>query len=222
MNRSFADAARAAFQFVESIGLPVMLVIALAACSPRGNSFATLTSPTGAYAVQLNGSAAKPHVPFVYAKVWATAKGKGRLCDAFELYLADWFDRAFFVRYFQPTWVSENAIAFRAQGDGLVPQVDTLVIRNQSASVVPCLKVNLVDLLFVMDLRPDQELKLPVSLEPGSVYFAAELQRPGGGLFTAKDSFDRSAYERKTLYGAHNQRGRYNEPRGRSSPKRQR
>ena len=176
------------------------VVLMLAACQQGVEPIAELRSPNGRYSVSLKGSVSTPSLPLVYARVTASAMAEKPLCTGFQLFEADFFDRAFFDMYARPTWISENAFAFQGQSNAVSERLDRVIVRNDSPAPIPCLQIIAFDMLLVLDVRPKAQLVLPLSRQPeGPVYFSATMRGSGEKNVFAETSFDRAAHPGREL-----------------------
>jgi hypothetical protein len=163
-----------------------------------------LRSPKGSYSVSLIGNRSKPLLPLSYSNLTATVSGRDSLlCSNVDLFRADFFDRAFAVKYPTTSWPHENVLRFQTKFDKRSDLSDIVWIKNESAQIVQCLKVQLVDLFLIMDMQAGDTLQVPVTRQPGgAVYFAAEARLQGQPLLTTEDGGTRDDYHEPSItYG---------------------
>jgi hypothetical protein len=176
----------------------LVLAASLSACGPRTQHGPTLRSPHGAYTVTLTGRQTRTLIPFMSARLRASARGDaGALCSGVFLYQADELDTAFASRFEVSDWPVENALRFKEYLADDDHTQDNLVILNETGRTVPCMRVFTGDLLMVLDAKPGATLKIRVtrgSGGPGS--FNAQALDERGAFAESSIPLDRAAYPR--------------------------
>ena len=135
----------------------------LLACDRQGPQFAALRSQKQTYEVKLSGYVTKPTLPGVTQPVVAEGRQGSRvLFTNFEIYSADWLDRAFEYQFDYPYWPIENVVRFTGPRYDAVG-CDTLVVRNQASGPVAFVHVLAKDIVLLLDLGGGGRAQVPMT-----------------------------------------------------------
>ena len=178
-----------------------LLLTSLCACTLPARQRQQLTSPSGRHTVAVWGRTNTPALPLTYADMRASMfTGKHMRCENVTLHTADWFDSSFSMEYGPPGWLNDSTLRYPALNLVQSSAHDRVSIANESASQIPCIKLNVVDLLLVTDLAPGQKMEFDVSRRRGGpVWVAAETRHGSHMVHRAEATLERSRYPMQPL-----------------------
>jgi hypothetical protein len=120
-------------------------------------------------------------------------------CTNVTLYQSDFFDESFTDRYKGKSWPRENTFRVEAASSHRPTSRDKLEIISESTDVIPCVKINLVDLFLIVDFAPGEKLSFEIPRQRGGIWFAADVLQGGEILRSGQAGFDRDDLPDVTL-----------------------
>lgn len=148
------------------LGVAVILGIIAFAIFAQTPVWLSTSSPNKTYTVELRGNKSRPRIPLIEHQTRFTLlkNGQATIKNAFvDSY--DWFDSAFENSYPQHIWVNDSVLRFGLNVAESEKSPDSLAISNDAGKPIKYLIITALDMVFVFDMPPKSNIKLPVPHE---------------------------------------------------------
>lgn len=145
--------------------LALTLILGIIAYAVFGQTtpWLSTSSPNKTYTVELRGNKSRPRTPFIEheTRFSLLKNGQAIIKNAYvDSY--DWFDSAFEDSYPQQIWVNDSVLRFGLNVAESEKSSDSLAISNNASKPIKYLKIEARDMVFVFDMPPKSNIKLPV------------------------------------------------------------